>query len=84
MQDFLVVEQVFIYIFFVIILFAAFIYNEVIIINVFKWNKDKKKNISKRQLLETEEILIKLKNLEKEFDDEETKKPILDEETIND
>ena len=84
LQDFLVVEQVFIYIFFVIILFAAFIYNEVIIINVCNLNKDTNKNISKRQLLETEEILIKLKNLEKEFDDESTKKPILDEETIND
>ena len=84
LQDFLVVEQVFIYIFFVIILFASFIYNEIIIINVCNLNKDTNKNISKRQLLETEEILIKLKNLEKEFDDESTKKPILDEETIND
>ena len=84
-KDFYAVEIVFIYIFFVIILFAAFIYNEIIIINVCNFNKDTNKNISKRQLSETEEILIKLKDIEKEFDDKvATKKPTSEEENLND
>ena len=54
----------FIYLFFGVILFSAFIYNEVIIINAFNLNRDTKKNISLRQLSETEEILLRLKTID--------------------
>ena len=63
-KDFSVAEKVFIYLFFGVILFSAFIYNEVIIINAFNLNRDTKKNISLRQLSETEEILLRLKTID--------------------
>ena len=79
MKDLLVVEQVFIYIFFVIILFSSFIYNEVIIINVCNLNKNTTKNISKRQLFETEETVINLRDIENDLNNEGKNKPILEE-----
>ena len=79
LKDLMVVEQVFIYIFFVIILFASFIYNEVIIINVCNLNKNTTKNISKRQLFETEETVINLRDIENDLNNEGKNKPILDE-----
>ena len=48
-KDFSVIEKIIISILFVFILFSAFIYNEVIIINVCKLNKNTKKNIAIRQ-----------------------------------
>ena len=79
LKDLMVVEQVFIYIFFVIILFASFIYNEVIIINVCNLNKNTTKNISKRQLFETEETVINLRDIENDLNNEGKNKSILDE-----
>ena len=79
LKDLSVVEQVFIYIFFVIILFSSFIYNEVIIINVCNLNKNTTKNISKRQLFETEETVINLRDIENDLNNEGKNKPILDE-----
>ena len=79
LKDLMVVEQVFIYIFFVIILFAAFIYNEIIIINVCNLNKNTTKNISNRQLLETEETVINLRDIENDLNNEGKNKPILEE-----
>ena len=43
LEDFSHVERVIIFIFFFIIIFAAFIYNEIIIINVFNLSKNTKK-----------------------------------------
>ena len=43
--------------YFIIILFATLIYNEIIIINIFSLNKNTKKHIRARQLTETEDIL---------------------------
>ena len=67
LEDFSHVEKVIIYIFFIIILLAAFIYNEIIIINVFNLSKNTKKKINMRQSLETEEILEKIENFDNEI-----------------
>ena len=67
LEDFSHVEQVIIYIFFIIILLSAFIYNEIIIINVCNLSKNTKKKINMRQSLETEEILEKIENFDNEI-----------------
>ena len=67
LEDFSHVEKVIIYIFFIIILLAAFIYNEIIIINVCNLSKNTKKKINMRQSLETEEILEKIENFDNEI-----------------
>ena len=76
--NFPVAEKVIIYILFVIILFATFIYNEIIIINIFSLNKNTKKNIKLRQLNETEN-LITLKTIpEEDFKDEQRSSTLSD------
>ena len=66
-KDLSVFEKIIIYILFVIILFLAFIYNEIIIINACNLNKNTKKIISLRQLSETEEILLRIKTIDKDI-----------------
>ena len=51
-------EQATIIIFFIIIIFATLIYNEVLIINICSLSNNTKKNINLRQLRESESILI--------------------------
>jgi hypothetical protein len=59
-------------------LFATFIYNEIIIINIFSLNKNTKKNIKLRQLNETEN-LITLKTIpEEDFKDEQRSSTLSD------
>ena len=68
-KDFPVFEKIVIYFFFVVILLISFVYNEIIIINVCNLSKDTKKNISIRQLSETEEILLRLKTIDNDTSD---------------
>ena len=63
-RDFDVAEKVIIYLFFTVILFAAFIYNEIFIINVCNLNKNTKKNILIRQIKEKEEMLLREQTIE--------------------
>ena len=70
-KEFSVIEKIIISILFIIILFSAFIYNEVIIINVCKLNKNTKKYILMRQTTETEEILLRLKTIDNESTESE-------------
>ena len=70
-KDFSVIEKIIISILFVFILLSAFIYNEVIIINVCKLNKNTKKYILMRQTTETEEILLRLKTIDNESTESE-------------
>ena len=53
-------EQATIIIFFFIIIFATFIYNEVLIINICSLSNNTKKNINLRQLRESESILTNI------------------------
>ena len=61
-DDFPIHEKVIIYFLFVIIIFATFIYNEILVINICSLNKNTKKYIGLRQCKETKNIFL-LKNI---------------------
>lgn len=67
--DFPIYEKVIIYIFFGVIIFATLIYNEVFIIKVCSLNKNTKKYIILRQLMDSKNLL-KIEDLESEAKDE--------------
>ena len=67
--DFPIYEKVIIYIFFGVIIFATLIYNEVFIIKVCSLNKNTKKYIILRQLIDSKNLL-KIEDLESEAKDE--------------
>ena len=67
--DFPIYEKVIIYIFFGVIIFATLIYNEVFIIKVCSLNKNTKKYIILRQLIDSKNLL-KIEDLESETKDE--------------
>jgi len=68
--DYSTKEQAVIVIFFLFIIFATLIYNEVVIINVFSLSHNTKKYINLRQLNEMEDILLKINT--KDTNDEES------------
>ena len=57
-DDFPVHEKVIIYFLFVIIIFATFIYNKILVINIWSLNKNTKKYIGLRQRKETKDISL--------------------------
>ena len=72
-KGFPIYEKIIVYLFFIIIIISTFIYNEVIIINVFSLNKNTKRYINLRQLNDTENLL-KLKTIDSNFDDDNLNK----------
>jgi hypothetical protein len=72
-KGFPIYEKIIVYLFFIIIMISTFIYNEVIIINVFSLNKNTKRYINLRQLNDTENLL-KLKTIDSNFDDDNLNK----------